>query len=112
MDLAPHLDTPPSTVSAEVVPLAGVVAYYDHYWNEKWSSSIGYSYTEVDNTNFQDGSAFHKAQYASANLLTYPGKNLMIGAELLWGDREINSGASDDAIRIQFTAKYNFGAKF
>lgn len=111
MDLAPRLTgTPPDNVIAEAVPLTGVVAYYDHYWSEKWSSSIGYSYTEVDNTNFQSDTAFHKAQYASANVLTYPGKNLMIGAELLWGDRETNDGNSGDDVRFQFSVKYNFSA--
>jgi len=112
MDLAPNATFDAETVSsldARTVPLTGVVAYYDHYWNKKWSSSIGYSYTEVDNTNFQDPGAFHKGEYASVNLLTYPGDNLMIGGELLWGQRTNNDGASDDDLRFQFTVKYNFG---
>jgi hypothetical protein len=114
MDLAPHATFAGETltdVEAKAVPLTGVVAYYDHYWSKQWSSSIGYSYTEVDNTNFQDASAFHKGDYASVNLLTYPGDNLMIGGELLWGKRTNNDGASDDDIRFQFTVKYNFGIK-
>jgi hypothetical protein len=98
-------------VEAKAVPLTGVLAYYDHYWNDKWSSSIGYSYTEVDNTNFQDASAFNKGEYASTNLLFYPGDNLMLGGELLWGKRTNNGGASDDDVRFQFTVKYNFGIK-
>jgi hypothetical protein len=112
MDLAPNATFDAETVSsldAKTVPLTGVVAYYDHYWTKKWSSSIGYSYTEVDNTNFQDPGAFHKGEYASVNLLTYPGDNLMIGGELLWGQRTNNDGASDDDVRFQFTVKYNFG---
>ena len=57
-DLAPNayfnpLSPTSPALSAEAVPLTGVVAYYDHYWNEKFSSSIGYSSTQVDNTNFQ-----------------------------------------------------------
>ena len=56
MDLAPTAARRATVtdLQAEAVPLTGVIAYYDHYWSEKWSSSIGYSYTEVDNTNFQD----------------------------------------------------------
>jgi hypothetical protein len=115
MDLAPNASfDPDSTVTdleAKAVPLTGIVAYYDHYWSEKWSSSIGYSYTEVDNTNFQDPGAFHKGDYASGNLLYYPGDNLMVGGELLWGKRTNNDGANDDDIRFQFTVKYNFGIK-
>ena len=110
MDLAPQLESPAPDlrVSAEVVPLTGVVAYYDHYWSDRWSSSIGYSYTEVDNTNFQDPGAFQRGDYASVNLLTYPGENLMMGVELMWGEREDNNDATGDDTRIQFSVKYSF----
>ena len=64
-----------------------MLAYYDRYWNSKWSSSIGYSFTEVDNTKFQDPGAFKKIDYASGNLLYYPAENLMLGGELMWGER-------------------------
>jgi hypothetical protein len=112
MDLAPSASFSAGNVAAlraETVPLTGVVAYYDHYWSEQWSSSIGYSFTEVDNTNFQDPGSFNKGEYASTNLLYYPGDNLMLGGELLWGKRTNNDGASDDDVRFQFTVKYNFG---
>jgi hypothetical protein len=114
MDLAPTATFDSETVTdlkAKAVPLTGVVAYYDHYWSDKWSSSIGYSFTQVDNTNFQDPTAFHKGDYASVNLLTYPGENLMLGGELLWGKRTNNDGTSGDDVRFQFTVKYNFGIK-
>ncbi len=115
MDLAPNASYDDGgalvDVEAEAVPLTGVLAYYDHYWTDKWSSSIGYSYTEVDNTNFQDPGSFHKGEYASTNLLYYPADNLMFGAEVLWGKRTNNDGASDDDVRVQFTAKYTFGTK-
>jgi len=114
MDLAPNATFVAGVVSsleAKAVPLTGVMAYYDHYWNDKWSSSVGYSYTEVDNTNFQDPGAYNKGDYASVNLLTTPAENLMFGAELLWGKRTNNDSASDDDVRFQFTAKYSFGTK-
>jgi hypothetical protein len=112
MDLAPRVvaSAPSLSITSEAVPLTGIVAYYDHYWNEKWSSSIGYSYTEVDNTNFQDGSAFKKGEYASVNLLATPAKNVMVGGELLWGKRTNNDGSTGDDMRFQFTVKYNFSS--
>ena len=114
MDLAPAADYDAGVVAdleAEAVPLTGVLAYYDHYWSDKWSSSIGYSFTEVDNTNFQDPGAFKKIDYASGNLLYYPAENLMVGGELMWGQRKNNDDASEDDVRFQFTVKYNFGIK-
>jgi hypothetical protein len=113
MDLGPEIVTPAPNLQAtgKAVPLTGIVAYYDHYWNDMWSSSIGYSYTEVDNTNYQTADAFHKGEYASANLLAYPAKNLLIGGELMWGKRTNNDGSSGDATRFQFSVKYNFSSK-
>jgi hypothetical protein len=114
MDLAPTAtfnQAAVTDVEAEAIPLLGIVAYYDHYWTPKWSSSIGYSFTEVDNTNFQSADTFNKGEYASVNLLHYPGDNLMIGGEFLYGRRTNNDGADGDDIRFQFTVKYNFGIK-
>lgn len=114
MDLAPAVEYTGGSATgleAEAVELLGVLAYYDHYWSDRWSSSIGYSFTKVDNTDFQDPGAFEKGSYASANLLYYPTANLMMGGELMWGERENNDGASDDAYRFQFSVKYNFGIK-
>jgi hypothetical protein len=98
-------------VHAKAVPLLGIVAYYDHYWNAAWSSSIGYSFTQVDNTNLQDPVAFHKGEYASLNLLYTPAKSIMVGAELLWGQRTDNDGRSGDDVRFQFSVKYSFGTQ-
>jgi hypothetical protein len=103
VDLAPD-----SGLRAEAVDSLGWFAYYDHYWNERWSSSIGYSEHRQDNTGGQFDTAFKKGSYASANVLFYPVKNVTTGAELLWGERENNDGASGDDTRVQFSAKYKF----
>lgn len=97
---------------AETLPLWGVVAYYDHFWNEKWSSSIGYSFTRIDNHNAQPEDAFKLGQYASANLLCYPWKNTMFGVEYLYGRREDKDGDSGNDHRVQFSFKYAFGKSF
>jgi hypothetical protein len=101
----------PPAIAGEAVPLTGALAYYDHYWNSLFSSSIGYSFTEVANTNFQDMTAFHKGQYASVNLLAYPADRVLVGVEVLYGKRTNNDGTTGDDVRFQFSVKYNFGAK-
>jgi len=115
MDLAPTtFPTANPTVpgiAGEAVPLTGALAYYDHYWNTQFSSSVGYSFVQVANTNFQDTTAFHKGQYASVNLLYYPADKVMVGVEVLYGKRTNNDGTTGDDVRFQFTAKYNFGTK-
>jgi hypothetical protein len=113
MDIAPNAafnpGSPTPTLSAEAVPLLGMEAYYDHYWTKKWSTSLGYSFTKVSNTSFQEPVAFHRGQYASINLLAYPADELMFGIEMLWGKRTNNNGDSGDDLRFQVSAKYTFG---
>jgi hypothetical protein len=102
---------PPGSLTGEVVPLLGLVAYYDHYWNDQWSSSIGWSSVDVDNTSFQEVGAFNSAQYASVNALYAPDPHILMGAELLWGNREDFGGAKGEDTRIQATFKYSFSSK-
>jgi hypothetical protein len=108
VDLAPS-SADPLTAEAESVELTGLVLYYDHWWNDRLSSAIGYSSTEVDNLAGQSADAFKKGQYASANLLYYPADRILVGAELLWGEREDFDGDSGDDVRLQISFKYNFG---
>jgi outer membrane DcaP-like protein len=99
-----------TTLAPDVLPLLGLVAYYDHYWNDHWSTSIGWSQTKVENTSFQEGSAYRNGEYASVNLLWNPDKHIMMGGELLWGTRQLRSGASGDDTRVQFSFKYSFSS--
>jgi DcaP outer membrane protein len=99
------------TVKAKAVPLWGVTAYYDHYWMDGFSTAFGYSETHVDNQSGQEGSAFQSGQYASVNLLWRPAKNIMMGAEGLWGRLTQNSGQSGKDTRIQFSVQYKFSSK-
>lgn len=110
--------------TAETLPLLGIVAFYDHSWSEKLSSSIGYSMYNVDNSSAQTPSAFKTGHYALANVLHHPVPNLTYGLELQYGKR-INKGdgqtevidgtarniESFDDIRLQFSVKFAFGAK-
>jgi len=116
MDLAPEgrlpSGTDPGNVDAEAVPLTGIVAYYDHYWNDKFSTSFGYSTTFVDNTNLQTDDTYKSGQYASANLLYYPVPNVMIGGEVMWGELEYKDGSNEDDVRVQFSVKYNWRKTF
>jgi hypothetical protein len=97
-----------TSLDGVALPILGISAFYDITWNEKWTSTAGYSMVDIDNSNGQDGTAFMKGQYALANLLFYPVKNVMMGGEIQWGDRENKNGYTSDDLRFQFSAKYNF----
>jgi hypothetical protein len=112
-DLAPKRISPtnaPIQLKARALPLLGVMAYYEHHWDDHWTTSAGYSMTKVDNTNFQSTSSYRRGEYASVNLLYTPTKSVLIGAEFLWGKRIDLSRASGNDPRIQLSAKYDFSA--
>jgi len=105
------IDLAPDNNKAQQVELYGLVAYWDHYWNDKWSSAIGYSRIDLDTTDQQLPDAFEVGQYASTNLLWTPVEDFLAGVEFIWGKREDRDGQDGDDYRIQFSFKYNFSLK-
>ncbi len=100
-----------SPIRGEALPVLGLVAYLDHNWNSKWSSAVGYASVNVDNSDLQLPAAFHIGRYASANLLTTPVKNVMMGGEFQWARRDnFSDGFSVDDYRLQFSFKFSFAA--
>ena len=77
-----------------------------------YSSAIGYSWQDNDNTDAQAPDAFSVGHYALGNLLYTPVPNVMMGAELQWGRREnFSDGFESDGFKLQFSFKYNFSHK-
>jgi hypothetical protein len=94
------------------LPITGIVAFLDHTWNDRFTSAIGYSSQNIDNSDAQAPNAFHAGKYFLGNLLYTPAPNVMIGGELQWGRREnFSDGFHSDGLKLQFAFKYNFSAK-
>ena len=107
VDLAPSTSVL-TTAKAETVPSLGWYVYYDHYWWDKVSTSIGASTHHQFNSGGQADNAFRQGSYASANVVWYVAKNVMTGGEFLWGKLEHKDGAQGFDRRIQLTAQYKF----
>jgi DcaP outer membrane protein len=96
----------------EPIPITGLVAYIDHSWSEKFTSSFGYSSQYNDNTEGQAPDSFKDGHYVSGNLLYYPVPGVMVGGELQWGRRvNFSDGFEVDGVKAQFAFKYNFSWK-
>jgi hypothetical protein len=107
-----NLGNPVTPVKGEALRDLGLVVYLDHTWSDKWSSTAGYSRVDIKNSDLQAPSAYKNGQYATANLLWTPVKNVMMGGEFQWGKREnFSDGFSSDDKRIQVSFKYSFSAK-
>jgi hypothetical protein len=99
-------------VKGELIPLLGTVFFLDHNWNDRWSSSVGFSHQDNSNTALQAPAAFHRGFYALGNLLFYPVPGVMVGGEFQWGRREnFSDGFQYDGYKLQFSFKYNFSYK-
>jgi hypothetical protein len=104
-----NFSNPRTPVVGKALPILGIVAFLDLNWNDKWTSTVGYSLVDIENSTGQSANAFKKGQYALANVLYHPAADVFLGPEVQWGQREnYRDGFTVDDVRIQFSAKYNF----
>ena len=91
----------------------GFVAWR-HAFTPKLRSNLMYSMAEFDNDRSLAGwgpgsfAATERAQSFHANLIYSPFPKLDIGAELGWGQRELEDDRKGDLTRVQTTVKYTF----
>ena len=110
--IQPNFGDPVRPIKGEPLPIVGIVAFLDHKWGEKRSSTAGYSRQDINNSDGQAPDAFKMGEYALGNLLYYPAPNVMLGGEFQWGRREnFLDGFHSDGIKVQFSFKYNFSYK-
>ena len=91
------------------LPVLSMLSFYDRYWNERYSTSLGYSRVQVQNSDGQNALAFGTGQYALINLLYTLKEELSFGGELQWGRRDnAFDGFSADALRLQLSARFSY----
>lgn len=101
------LDAASSDIKSTGV-LAGFVAWR-HVFDPKLRGNLMFSRAQFDNdTNWTGFGVTKSAQSIHANLIYSPFPKLDIGAELIFGNRELESGADGDLRRIHTTVKYSF----
>jgi hypothetical protein len=113
-DIAPE-NTPggPAPAKGHALPILGLVAFVDANWCEQLTSTAGWSFVWVDNSDGQAPDDFHIGHYALANLLYHPHPRLMMGPELQYGRREnFDDGWTVNDFRIQASIKFNFEATY
>ena len=95
--------------SLEALDGYGGFVAWRHAFNPKLRGNVFYSFAEFDNDPLLTGlAATRSAQSWHANLIYSPFPKLDIGAELILGEREIESGADGDLRRLHMHVKYSF----
>ena len=108
-----NFGNPISPIKGVPLPLLGVVAFLDHNWSDRFSTSIGYSLLNIWNSNAQLPSDFHQGDYALANLLYHPVKAVTMGGEFQFGRRvNFSDGFNVNDYKLQFSFKYDWSKGF
>jgi len=88
--------------------IAGFVGWR-HVFSPKLRTNIFYSRADYDqNVDFTGLGITKGAQSAHLNVIYTPLPKLDLGAELIWGQRELENGDRGDLNRLQTHVKYNF----
>ncbi len=90
----------------------GAFIAYQHYWNDRWRSTLSVSAAGADNpdTNQFAGANSLAKEYQSAhvNLSWLPAPGLALGGEVILASKELEDGRDGDMSRVQFSVKYGF----
>ncbi len=104
-----NFSNPVRPILGTPLPVLGVVSFLDHVWSDKFTSSIGYSMVHITNSDGELPVAFKRGQYGIANLLYYPAKPVLLGAEFQWGRRsDFSNGYTYNDYKLQVSFKYSF----
>lgn len=88
--------------------IAGFVGWR-HVFSPKLRTNIFYSRADYDQDTALTGLLITKgAQSGHVNVIYTPLPKLDLGAELIWGQRELENGDRGDLNRLQTHVKYNF----
>ena len=108
-----NLSNPNKPIKGVPLPVLGLVAFVDHTWSERFSSSIGYSMVNIENSDLMLGASYHQGHYALANLLYHPVKQVTMGGEFQFG-RRVNfaDGFNYNDYKMQFSFRYDWSKGF
>ena len=98
-----------SNGSLEAIDQFGAFVSYRHMWNDKYWSNITYGFLQNDhNLTLTSTDVTKDVTSVHLNLQYAPVPEMMIGAEILFAKRNLESGASGDMARFILSAKYVF----
>ena len=99
-----------NTVNSKLKTI-GIFGFYggiQHFWSDRFRSNLVYGYVNSDNPGFVSGDTFDNTNYAAADFIWTPYKNLDVGVEYLWGRRENKDGAAGNDNRFLFSSRFVF----
>ncbi len=100
-----HIDASGRIQLADVV--SGYAAYR-HYWSDTLRSSLVLAAARAKNPTATFGGVNKASESAHLNLIWSPEPKVNLGAEYIYGKREVEDGRSGSLNRLQLSAQYQF----
>jgi hypothetical protein len=96
--------------SGELRPLDVLSGYlgYEHWWADRFRSSLSAGIVRVNNLDIQAGDALHVTGRSSINFIWSPIPRLDLVTELLWGQRRNKDGSRGHAAQTQIGSTFRF----
>lgn len=98
----------PATGAFDVPFAAAWLVSYEHWFTEQWMTQATWSETQVASNGSQPASTYAGARYVALSLWFIPFRNMSLGIEHLWGERENLDEQRGRARRINGLVQYNF----
>lgn len=101
---------PDETGALRAARATAVMAGYEHFWAERWSSNGVYSLGVTADRTYYTADVNRRLTYGAINLLYwFLGDRAWTGIEYLYGRREIFGGGLDSATahRVQYAVRFN-----
>jgi hypothetical protein len=100
---------PDASGELQPVGLNAITGGYEHYWSSRVSTHFVYSVATLNDEPYYSDTVNRQLDYGAVNLLYWflPDR-AWAGVEFLYGRREVVSGATGEANRVQFAVRFNF----
>lgn len=92
----------------EAIPSFGGLVAWRHPFGETARLNVGYSGLFIDNPTYLGGGVNKSVQSAYGAVLWDIAPKITVGTELMYGVRELESGAEGEISRFTFSTKYAF----
>jgi hypothetical protein len=98
-----------SNGALEAIDQFGAFVSYRHMWNDKYWSNVTYGFLQNDHDlTLTSAGVTKNVTSVHVNLQYAPVPTMMIGTEIMFAERNLESGESGDMTRFIFSAKYAF----
>ena len=81
---------------------------YQHSFLDNLRGNLSYSQYVIDTPAFLNGTALKGGQYVAGNLIWTPVRDVDLGIEIQWAERENVNRQKGDALRLQTSAIFRF----